>query len=492
MALNKLNELTLLNWNCNGIEKQFDYLSHFIRSNKIDIACITETHLRPSSKCNLKIPGYVSYRNDRICDKATGGVAIIIHRRIAHCCLNTPSSEKLETIGIKLTQSYQQDVHIIAAYRPPNKPFPTDILKQILFLKNPIIISGELNAKHKTWGCNVTTLQGKKLLQIATEKACAINALTAPTFYPAHINVKPDILDLTLTKNIKLPIIQRPQPELNSDHSPVIITFNINKTPVTQRQRIITGKINWQKFREQLSHQLSVPRNLTNNTRIEIEIENFTSAIHSAIKNSQTPVAKFNFQNCQIPNKILKMIATKRQLRRKWQRLRLPHFKNQINNLGHQINQALEKNRFKFFQKTISQISPASKDQWTTIRHLTKEKTYIPVLKLKNSEAITDCEKARAFAKYFSSTFTLNNAHDTEFTAKVENEINEKWYTAELPIKFISPKEITNQIKRLPPKTSSGHDQIPNCVIKELPHQAISVLTAIFNACFRLGYFPQQ
>lgn len=374
MAQNKLSGLTLLNWNCNGIEKQFDYFSHFLRSKKIDIACLTETHLRPSSKCNLKIPGYIAYRNDRLCDKAAGGVAIVIHKRIAHCSLNTPSSENLETIGIKLTQSSQLDVHIIAAYRPPNRPFPTDLLKQLLSLNSPIIISGDFNAKNKLWGCNTTSPQGKKLFQIASEKACTVNAPTSPTFYPSHINVKPDILDLTLTKNINLPLIQSPQPELNSDHTPVIITFNVNILPVTHRPRIVTGTINWQKFRDYLSHQLSVPKNMTNNIRIETEIEQFTSLIHNAIKESQTTVPRPGFKNPTIPNRLLKMIATKRQLRRKWQRLRLPHLKNQINNLGHHINKQLEKIRFTTFQKSISQITPASHDQWSIIRHLTKEK----------------------------------------------------------------------------------------------------------------------
>lgn len=56
-------DLKLLNWNANGLQRQFYEFKHFLHDQKIDIACLTETHLNNSNKMN--IPGYIIYRKDR-------------------------------------------------------------------------------------------------------------------------------------------------------------------------------------------------------------------------------------------------------------------------------------------------------------------------------------------------------------------------------------------------------------------------------------------
>jgi len=46
MSLINLNDIKLVNWNANGIKSKKSSLMEFITRHEIDIACITETHLK--------------------------------------------------------------------------------------------------------------------------------------------------------------------------------------------------------------------------------------------------------------------------------------------------------------------------------------------------------------------------------------------------------------------------------------------------------------
>uniref|UniRef100_A0A1Y1JXT3 Reverse transcriptase domain-containing protein n=2 Tax=Photinus pyralis TaxID=7054 RepID=A0A1Y1JXT3_PHOPY len=60
------------------------------------------------------------------------------------------------------------------------------------------------------------------------------------------------------------------------------------------------------------------------------------------------------------------------------------------------------------------------------------------------------------------------------------------------PIKPLTPKEIAKEIKLLNPKKSPGSDLVTAKMLKELPRKGIVMLTYIFNAIIRLGYWPKR
>ena len=79
------DHLKIVFWNANGLNPKLNELSAFINQNKIDIVLIGETKLNPSTK--IKIRNYHLYRTDAIPrpgSAASGGTAILIHRRIVH------------------------------------------------------------------------------------------------------------------------------------------------------------------------------------------------------------------------------------------------------------------------------------------------------------------------------------------------------------------------------------------------------------------------
>lgn len=277
MALNNNNdEMRLLNWNANGIKRQTNSFIHFLNENKIKIACITETHLLPGEK--FKVNGYAIYRNDRLTHCASGGVAILIHKSTKHFQIDIPSDKMLETVAI-VTYVNNEETVIVCAYKPPNYPFPQDIYKNIFQKHSKVLIIGDLNSKNIAWKCNSTSSHGRKLLQLITNNNLDIHAPNEPTHYPYNNRITPDILDIIISQGINFPIYQTVVPDLDSDHNPVICSFqgkisiqdNINKT--------INKNINWSKFRDLISQNLEFPNSIKNDNQLELEITRLNNAI---------------------------------------------------------------------------------------------------------------------------------------------------------------------------------------------------------------------
>ena len=93
------------------------------------------------------------------------------------------------------------------------------------------------------------------------------------------------------------------------------------------------------------------------------------------------------------------------------------------------------------------------------------------------------------FAQQFERTFNSNRDPITAFSNEnpahypAIKEINNITY-------FHSISEISNVIKTLPIKTSTGIDNIPSIALKPLPLLLVGECTIIFNNCINLGYYP--
>ena len=64
-----------MQWNAEGVQKKKQALQVFLKENKIDIACIQETHLNQNIKFFVR--GYDIFRRDRMTGHK-GGVLTLI------------------------------------------------------------------------------------------------------------------------------------------------------------------------------------------------------------------------------------------------------------------------------------------------------------------------------------------------------------------------------------------------------------------------------
>lgn len=100
-------------------------------------------------------------------------------------------------------------------------------------------------------------------------------------------------------------------------------------------------------------------------------------------------------------------------------------------------------------------------------------------------------DKAEALAEHFAQTFKPNNTPVHPDHQAIIDSNGAPNYDVPQRLKFISPTEVKNLIKKLPKRKAPGHDLISNQILKNLPTTTIAYINNIYNSSFRLGYFPR-
>lgn len=315
MNIINIKDIILVNWNANGLKSKRSALVEFLSRNKIDIASITETHLKNSE--TFKIPGYEIYRNDRKHTHSSGGVAILIKKNLKHNPIILPLTILMEAVAINLVTD-KHDLRVISAYNPPNKKIQNSDLPK-LFNNTPTILLGDLNSKNTIWGCKKTNPNGHKLYEYTSDLNIMVSPPPCPTFY--RTGVTPDILDITLISNFPTNLYHKVLSELDSDHVPVLTTLSIQAETNPPVPKLINRPIKWEIFKENIDKKLKPNRKYSNTNDINLGIIHLTESIKSAIDIALAPPnnKKYHNYNTPIPSHIQNIIKEKHKARRIWQ-----------------------------------------------------------------------------------------------------------------------------------------------------------------------------
>ena len=158
--------MNMVFWNCQGLIPKRKELQNYLLENQIDILALSETFLKPKIKCHL--PGYDIYRNDRLVG-AKGGEAILVEKGIIvnqewkneHFNVITDN----EALAIKIELQNGDQIILATIYCPNGNP----ILRMINTLSKQVIFLGDLNSKHKQFGCVKPNNSGQTLVNIAKD-----------------------------------------------------------------------------------------------------------------------------------------------------------------------------------------------------------------------------------------------------------------------------------------------------------------------------------
>ena len=396
------HNITILNFNANGVKKQKNLLQTFMTRYNVDIACITETHFAPGE--TFSISGYNCYRSDRNSRTAAGGVAILTRKNLKHheSAVQTTS---IETVAISIELVNIKQLKIICGYRQPNKKLQEEDVRNMFTDNGPSILVGDLNCKNQYWGCRTNNPNGILLNTYSTNYQLTVMTPAEFTYYPHRNDYQPDILDIVVAKKLTVPLRQTVIHELDSDHLPVLIS--LSEEPIQQKYvpRLINGFVHWETFKTELANlQRDAP--LTTSQCIDTEIRVLTQNITHAVKAATNP-KKLQYKNVNIPPQyIIDLIKEKRRIRRQWQLFRDPQLKQRINNLTHTITRELERQRINQYQNFISSMETNDPGLWKTTRRILKKQENIPILIHNNIPAASDQEKVNLFADHLEKTFT--------------------------------------------------------------------------------------
>jgi hypothetical protein len=104
-------------------------------------------------------------------------------------------------------------VKLVSAYLAPTGPMIESDMTECLSGGIPVLMAGDLNAKHKDWNYRLTTARGSLLRDYANRNSCLIYGPDSPTTAPYTHNATPDVLDIVVVKDFVLPV------HLSAQHS---------------------------------------------------------------------------------------------------------------------------------------------------------------------------------------------------------------------------------------------------------------------------------
>jgi len=114
---------------------------------------------------------------------AGGGTAILIRRGIVHHSVPVPDLTHFEATAVQVILDGRQ-VKILAAYLSTSCPLIGADLTACFGGGLPVLMAGDLNAKHVDWNSRLTTIRGKLLRVYTDENFCLIFEPDTPTTNP--------------------------------------------------------------------------------------------------------------------------------------------------------------------------------------------------------------------------------------------------------------------------------------------------------------------
>jgi hypothetical protein len=242
---------------------------------------LAEAHLR--SREVFLLENYVCHRNDRLTEG--GGTAILVRRGIVHHAVSVQVLQHLEATAIQVMLA-AKPVKILAAYLSPTRPLIASDLSACLGGGLPVLMAGDLNAKHVEWNSRLITKRGRYLRDYTDRNSCLIHGPSTPTTVPYNPPAAPDVLDIVITRDLVFPVHLITCSALSSDHLPLLIDTQCRSSFLSPPDRKNFRKTDWSKFQACLEAGMPPSPDLPNEEAIDACVKELTGAISKALADS--------------------------------------------------------------------------------------------------------------------------------------------------------------------------------------------------------------
>jgi hypothetical protein len=448
----------------------------------VDIVLLSETKLKPATQ--LKFRNYHVYRSDNtsgLRGQACGGTAALVHRRIVHRHIIIPTTLSSTTVEIAMDKYL---IQISAVYKSPKQQIKIDDLNALTNGNHWFVVAGDLNAKHPLWHSRCSNAAGAVLYNHALNDDYTVTAPDSPTFYPAVMGHRPDVLDIALIRLPQLSYNIKNINDLSSDHNPVLLT--LSDSPITSSPPQNSRCVNWSKYIA-IIDSLSQPsiQPIRTSQDIDAALNLFTANITTAVNNSTYTRNNRTFKS-DLPPEIAKEIEIKNRLRREWQRSRDPLVKRRLNCKIKFIRLILKTHRADEWDRFLDTLDAQDGSIYKLNKKLLNKTPAVHPLIGPNGLMYKDVDKAELFADTFEHQFMPTTGPDipavNTFIHSLRSPSQAACYT--------TPGTVQKIINQIPKRKAPGADSITNIAIKLLPRKTVLLLTHLINGCLRIGYFP--
>jgi hypothetical protein len=455
---------------------------------------VSET--RFTDRSYVRIFGYTVHHTNHPSGNAQGGTAVIIKNSIKHAEMEKYDKDYLQATTI-LINELNFPLLLSAIYCPPRHAITEDDFSRYFnTLGIRFISGGDWNAKHQHWGSRLTSPRGRQLFRSITTNGLQCMSSGEPTHWPYDLNKIPDLLDFFISKGIShnYNYIESCC-DLSSDHSPVILTISLHVIFKEVQAQLLTARTDLEYFRLLVKRRINLNVILKHEDEIDDAVDNLTKAIQlSAWEATPSLPLVQRYQN-HYPLYIREKIVERRQLRRIWQTRRYPEDKNRFNRSSQELKRLIldfKNENFRQYLESLSASSESDYSLWKATKKFKRPVNIIAPLRKPNGLWARDsAEKAGSFAEHLSKVFepfpsTLDPAEEHD----IIDFLNAPFQMS-LPIEPFTVADIENVIKNeINPNKVAGFDLIKGKTLKELPKEGFKLITLIFNAILRTGYFP--
>jgi len=388
------------------------------------------------------------------------------------------------------------EITVTAVYSPPKHNIKTlDYEYFFNTLGQHFITGGDYNAKHTYWGSRTTTTKGRELLSAMRKNNLQHISSCQPTYWPSDMNKQPDLLDFCITKGIamqKVPV--ESHLGLTSDHTPILVTMHTSFLQQPKKPSLSNNNTDWEAFRELIETQINLKIPLKTKTDLEDAVYKLTTTIQQAAWQATPPLRTQHSQHDNTET-VKHILREKHAARKRWQNSRSPRDKQIYNRLAKELKQLLHNIRNSSVQHYLTNLTPTMETNyslWRATRKLKCPQQHIPpVRKPDDTWAWTDKQKAETFAEHLA---TVYRPLPPQLPNTIEDDILQQLDTPHQmapPLSKIHVQEVEYIIRcDTHPTKAPGYDLITGKILKELPRKGIRAITQIFNAIFRLEYFP--
>jgi ribonuclease HI len=461
-------EVTILQWNANGVRRKMLELKTFLKQNNVMIAAIQETKL--SEKTEFRVPGYAIFRADRGTDHGAGGLAILIHSSITAEKLKIPPLDPANATGSddeereeqnppeegeqiedgneqtnneeesvpedanwvrplnELTEVQgvtvylkQQKLHVVNVYNPPNiNNFDPAFLAEI---PAPCLIMGDFNAHSPLWNSSYPRdREGKKLENLLEDLAgtgADLSVVAGKHRHERQSLKTPSTPDVTLASQTVASRLRRIvlDNDLGSDHAAIIIeTCQKQDTHFgTRKPRTMWNfkRAKWHDYRKELDKALQEADLPKGNSTTEEDLKLFTAAMLKAAKTA-IPKGRRRCRIIQFPRAIRLAIKARRKARAAFLKNPTPALRILANRTAAVARRLLSTANRTSWQKYCSGLSlkQHSRKIYATLKSiLNGRKEVNEPLEANGVTATTPIAKANMLNTHYAA---VNNQHTTE------------------------------------------------------------------------------
>lgn len=282
-------KMNIISWNINGISSKTYEVP--INLAECDVLCISETKLQPTSRYKPNFKGFNCVRQDRPNGKG-GGLIIFINQGIKYSRIPINfAPDGVEVIGVKLIYN-NEPIHLFSLYIPPrvrldNRKAEFSSFMVKLSNYGSAIITGDFNAHHPYWGSGLWNPRGELLADIIID--LSLNVLNTGDATRLHFEVeKNSVPDVSLCTNDSSIFMNwhTIKDLMKSDHYPMKMILDkgrLNRSFVSGR--IGTNKVDWNKFRTNLSEKIQNRPGLNGSNFLE-EYSHMVQAMKESLDNA--------------------------------------------------------------------------------------------------------------------------------------------------------------------------------------------------------------